>query len=75
MAIKDEATVERYAMQHAQMIAMIDNLKEFIDSMPAPNEHHEIANVNYGYTGDVARIHESLQAASDLAYELTNENT
>lgn len=71
MAVKDIKTVERYAQQHAEMIAMLENLNEFISTMPAPDENACIQGVNYGYTGDVGRIHELLKQASDIAYEMT----
>lgn len=70
MSIKDEKTVQRYATQHWQMIAMLENLQEFVSTMPAPDENANIPNVDYGYTGDVGRIHELLKQANDIAYEL-----
>jgi len=71
MAVTDPTTVERYAMHHAQMMAMIEHLQEFIATMPAPDENGDIPGVCYGYVGDVARIHEHMKEASDLAYEMS----
>ena len=73
MTVKDTATVERYASHHADMVAMLENLREFVATMPAPDENCELRGygVDYGYTGDVARIHAKLREASDIAYEMT----
>ena len=72
MAVTDERTVQRYARQHAQLIAMLKNLQEFVETMPAPDEDGNIPNVYYCYTGSVGRIHELLVQASDVAYELSD---
>ena len=69
--VSDEKTVQRYAQQHSEMLAMLDNLKEFVASMPAPDENAVIPGVDYGYVGEVGRIHELLKQASDFAYEMT----
>ena len=71
MAVKDIKTVERYAQHYAEMIAMLENLNKFISTMPAPDENACIKGVDYGYTGDVGRIHELLKQAFDIAYEMT----
>ena len=73
MAVKDPATIERYASHHADMIAMLENLREFVSTMPAPDENCELTGygVDYGYTGDVARIHAKLKEASGIAYKIT----
>jgi hypothetical protein len=70
MSVRHEETVQRYATQHAQMIAMLENLQEFVSTMPAPDENCNIPGVDYGYTGSVGRIHELLKQASDVAYEI-----
>ena len=70
MSVKHEETVQRYAAQHAQMIAMLENLQEFVSTMPAPDENGNIPNVDYGYTGSVGHIHELLKQANDAAYEM-----
>lgn len=69
--VADEATVQRYAKQHAELVAMLENLMEFVSTMPAPNENAIIPGVDYGYVGDVGRIHEFVKQASDIAYEMS----
>ena len=71
MAVKDIATVERYAKQHADLHAMLENLMEFVATMPAPDENAEIQGVDYGYTDSIGHIHELLKQASDHVYEIT----
>ena len=71
MAVKDIATVERYAKQHADLLAMLENLMEFVATMPAPDENAEIQGIDYGYTGSVGHIHGLLKQASDHVYEIT----
>lgn len=69
--VSDYATVEAYSRKYAEMCAMIENINEFIATMPAPDEDGIIRGVDYGYIGDVGRIHEALKQASDLTYELS----
>ncbi len=69
--VSDSATVELYARQYAQILAMLDNLREFVATMPAPNENAEIENVDYGYTGAVSLMHSLLKQANDVAYEMS----
>lgn len=69
--ITDEKTVQRYAKHHAQMIGMLENLSEFVATMPAPDENGNVPGIDYCYIGDVARIHGALKHASDIAYELS----
>jgi hypothetical protein len=70
MTVRDFKSVERYAKQYIEMNAMIDNLREFLATMPAPNEDDEIEGVDYGYLGDVTRVHELLELASEITYEM-----
>lgn len=73
MSVKNIKTVEAYAKHYDEMIAMLENLQEFVATMPAPDENCELHeyNIDYKYTGDVARIHEHLKHANDIAYEIT----
>lgn len=68
--ISDENTVQQYATQHAQMVLMLENLQEYVGTMPAPDEDGNIPGVDYGYIGDVGRVHALLKEASDLVYEM-----
>jgi hypothetical protein len=70
MTVRHPASVERYAQQHAEMHAMLENLREFLATMPAPDENGDIHGIDYGYLGDVTRVHELLELASEITYEM-----
>ena len=70
MSVKDPATVARYAMQHADLIAALANLAELVESMPAPDSQGHIQNIDYGYTGSVGKMHELIFQACNIADEL-----
>lgn len=70
MKVSDANTVSRYAKQHAEMVAMLENLMKFVNTMPAPDENAEIHGVDYGYTGSVGHVHDLLKQASDHVYEM-----
>lgn len=67
MAVKDIRTVNTYAANHAKMLAAIENLREFIESMPAPDEDGNIPNVDYGYTGSAEEMAKHLAEACRIA--------
>ena len=69
MTVKNESTVKRYLRWHSEMAAMIDNLREFINSMPTPDDG-EIAGIDYGYIGSIGRMHELLKEFSEVADEI-----
>ena len=70
--IRDKKTVQRYVEHHSGLLAMIENLREFVETMPVPDENEEMPNVDYGYTGDVGRIFEALRSASDVADKISD---
>ena len=70
MSVKDPATVSRYAKQHANLVAALANIAEFVESMPAPDEQSHIQNIDYGYTGSVGKMHELILQACNIADEL-----
>ncbi len=69
--VGDEKTVQRYIIQREHMLDMLDNLLEFVETMPAPDEDGNIPNVDYGYTGSVGRIWEMIKQASDIADDMS----
>jgi hypothetical protein len=72
MAVKDAKTISSYARQHAEMVAMLENLAEFVASMPAPEDDgNSIENIDYGYTGSVDHIHSLLTQASETVDEMS----
>ena len=71
MSVKDPATVNRYISHHVSITSALANLTEFVDSMPAPDANDHLPNIDYGYTGSTARIHELLAEASRIADEMS----
>jgi hypothetical protein len=71
MSVKDPATVNRYAEQHASLVSALANLAEFVESMPAPDEHGQLQNVDYGYTGSTAHLCELVAEAVRVAESMT----
>jgi hypothetical protein len=69
--ISDKKTIERYCRQHAELMAAIENLQEFVATMPAPDENGTLQNVDYGYTGSLDRIHTLVTEAMETADELS----
>jgi hypothetical protein len=72
MSVKDPATVNRYAEQHASLVAALANLAEFVESMPAPDESGQLKNVDYGYTGSTAHLCELIAEAVRVAESMSN---
>jgi hypothetical protein len=71
MSVKDPATVSRYAEQHASLVASLANLAEFVESMPAPDEHGQLQNVDYGYTGSTAHLCDLIAEAVRVAESMS----
>lgn len=60
-----------YLSTHANMVAMLANLTEFVNSMPAPNDDNEIpASINWAVLGDYKRIEAALIEVSKVADQL-----
>ena len=72
MTIKDTKTVDNYCSQVAELRGLIENLSEFIKTLPAPDEDHNIHGMNYGHTGSIKHIHSLLVAASEHADEFSD---
>jgi hypothetical protein len=60
-----------YLSCHANMVAMIENLREFAQSMPAPNDDNEIPScINWAVLGDYKRIEAALVEVCKVADEI-----
>ena len=66
MTVKDATTIKNYCKQHAEILAMLANLTDFVETMPAPSEDgNSIPNIDYGYTGSLNEIHTALTVACE----------
>lgn len=64
MAIKHADSVARYETTVAHLHAVLANLTEFVDSLPAPTETGTLEGMDYGHLGTLEHIKTLLGEAS-----------
>jgi len=65
MSVKDTRTVDAYTCNVAAMHAAIEQLKAFVDSLPAPDENgHLPSPMHYGHTGSVGMVCDMVEQAA-----------
>jgi hypothetical protein len=42
----------------------LQNMLEFVDSLPAPDENDELGNMHYGHTGSIELLRQRIAEAS-----------
>lgn len=67
MSVKSKENVQQYVDQVSQILSAIENLKEFMQTLPAPDENFQLANLDYESTLSVCRIHECIREAMKAA--------
>lgn len=67
MSIKHTSSVDRYVACHADLTAALENLAEFVDSLPAPAEDGSLPTLHYGHLGTLEEIRKQLGEAMRLA--------
>ena len=67
MTIKHAPTVERYAQQVMEMRAALENLLEFVSTLPAPDENENVPGFHYGHMGTLDEMHGHITAAMEHA--------
>ena len=65
MTIKHDPTTDRYISQVADIRAVLANLQEWSDTLPAPDENGNLPCLNYGHTGTIGHVRELLAQASE----------
>ena len=55
MSVKNREFVERYVSDVQETLSALANLREFVESLPAP-ENGELWNLHYGHIGSVNEI-------------------
>ena len=73
MTIKNTQYVEKYARQVFEIMGALENLQEFIGSLPAPDECENIPGLDYGHLGSIDRIHTSVTVAMETADEFSED--
>lgn len=62
MAIRDKGSIDAYVAAHARILAMLDNLKEFAESMPVPRDDGSLP-FDYGYHNSTLEVADLLAQA------------
>ena len=72
MSVKHKPTVATYVANHADAIAVLQNLLEFVESCPAPDENGDLhgGGIDYAYTGSFGQLVQHLRDASGIADEM-----
>lgn len=66
MSVKSKPHVKLYVADIADILGAIENLKEFVSSLPAP-ENDELPSLHYGHAASVSRIRELVGEAMKQA--------
>ncbi len=72
MTIKDPATVKNYTQQVMELRGALENLKEFAETLPAPDDAGNIPGLDYGHMGSIGEIHRLIAEASLHADAFSN---
>jgi hypothetical protein len=57
MTVKSKKHVSEYASRVAEIQAALQNILEWTENLPAPDDAYEIPNLHYGHMGTIERIH------------------
>ena len=57
----------RYVACHVDLTAALENLKEFVDRLPAPTEDGTLLTLHYGHLGALEEIRKQMAEAMRLA--------
>ena len=72
MSIKHKESVQRYVVCQAELVAAIENLNEFVQNLPAPDDNDTLPNLDYGHLGTLQEIHKTIAEAMRLADAFSN---
>ena len=62
MNTKHQTAEDAYAAHHAAILALLNDLTEAVENLPAPSDA-----IHWGQVGDVGRIEELLRQAWEVA--------
>ena len=69
--IKNPASVHNYISMVTEIRNALDNLAEFVGTLPAPDDDMNIPGMDYAQLGDVARLHELIGEACQITCEIS----
>lgn len=67
MSVKNKTAVNTYTAKVCEIQMALANLAEWAESLPAPDDNDEIANLHYGHMGTIDHIHDLLGQVSQAA--------
>lgn len=67
MSVKQSAAVNDYTARVLEIRNALDNLIEWADSLPAPDDNNELHSLHYGHIGTIRHIHDLLGQVSQAA--------
>ncbi|MEZ6080759.1 MAG: hypothetical protein R3C09_19820 [Pirellulaceae bacterium] len=67
MSIKHKESVESYVACHVDIVAALENLVEFVQNVPVPNDDGVLPNLRYGHLGTLKQMRVHLADAMRMA--------
>lgn len=67
MSVKQTSAVNDYTAKVIEIRNALENLIEWVDSLPAPDDNNELHSLHYGHLGTIGHIHELLGQVSQAA--------
>lgn len=67
MSVKNKSAVNDYAAKVIEIQNVLENLLEWANSLPAPDDNNELHSLHYGHIGTIDDIHKLLGQASQAA--------
>ena len=67
MSVKHAETVNDYTETVVAIRNVLDNLIEFVDSLPAPDDNDELHSLHYGHIGTIEQMQSLLSQVAELA--------
>lgn len=69
MTVKSQSHVHEYTSLQAETVSVLENLLEFVQGIPAPDDDGSIHGIDYGHLGSLQQLHKLLGEASQIADE------
>jgi hypothetical protein len=70
MTVKNASFVGQYVRTRTELLAALENLQEFVENLPAPDESGFIPNLDYGHLGSLGHMHEVIGEVARTADEM-----
>lgn len=67
MSIKHKESVDAYVACHADLVAGLENLAEFVQNLPAPDDDGVLPNLHYGHLCTLKQMRVHLADAIHMA--------